>query len=815
MKTHFLSFIGKHSKLTLVVIAIITCFFLYHATSLTLNGDYGSLLPKSEAEESFAGGNPSSSTPNTTQQATAISVDSTIPETMVLTPSGNGHVYNADAAPFTGKIEGQEDYPSTTTYLVMIESKNLYTPSNLTLISNTMEDLSNTKELGESSSLLSFVTMEKKGTRLMTVPFSPHKGTDPWTQEEVDILKTRVEKDPIVRSYLVSNDLTCMLFSFNSSSLDASQEKMLSNLMQPLRKAGMQISINGGAVINNRLMYYLNKDLGTLLGLCCLAILLVYYLSFRAKRSMLLPFSMSIIGIIWTLGTMKLLGYSLTIVNIVTPCMVLNLGSSYAIHVISEYYSDFAKGISPIESTQKIIKTISLACLTTVIGFLSLTLSNTSALREFGIAVGIGVTYCAILAATYIPALLTLMVPPKPIQVKTYSHGLLSRSVSFLSGTVVKYWWFFILLWIMVIFGFVLTKDHIRINTNYMSYLPKSDSFGQSSRHFAQKMGGDTPFIITITAPEEQKDFFLEPGNLEKVYQYEQAIKKNSKDILQVISFSSYVSFANKTYSGKEGIPDSPALMNLLSRMVVLMSKQTGTNLSSILNADASSLDLIIQNYDYEEQDLTTISSSGRIEKILKQYLPLLPDGTRVTIGGSPHLTLHFSNTLLADQRRSTLASYLLVFIVVLIVFKSLNYAFYSMIPILTGVMANYVFMYFMNIPFDMVTVSFASVAVGAGIDDAIHFLIRFKDKQKLKDKEISQMLIETIRETGRPIILTTLSIVTGMLMFTFASYTPIRYFGSLMAIALINCMLSTLLVMPAAIILKEKISNKFRRKLA
>ncbi|AEV28900.1 putative RND superfamily exporter [Sphaerochaeta pleomorpha str. Grapes] len=811
MKKDFLSLVGKHNKLTLVIIAIITCFFLYQASSLTLNGDYGSLLPNGGEQEQYSGGTtPTPTLPAPTVEATAETPS--ILETQVLTPSGNGHLLSADAQPFNGSIEGEEDYPPTTTYLVMVESKDLYTPENLTLIENTMAKLSSTRELGESTSLLSFVTMEKKGSRLMTVPFSPHRGTDPWTEEEAATLRKRAEQDPIISDYLVSEDLTCMLFSFGTSSLDPAQEAHLSSLLQPLRDKGIQISINGGAVINNKLMYYLNKDLGTLLGLCCLAILLVYYLSFRAKRSMLLPFSMSLIGIIWTLGTMKLLGYSLTIVNIVTPCMVLNLGSSYAIHVISEYYSDFTKGISPIESTRKILKTIAMACLTTVIGFLSLTLSKTPALREFGVAVGIGVTYCAILAATYIPALLTMVTPPKPHQVKTYSHGFLSKSVSYLSEVVIKRWYVFFLLWIVVIFGFVVTKDHIRINTNYMSYLPKKDVFGQSSRHFAQKMGGDSPFIVTIEAPEGTKNFFLEAGNLEKVYQYEQTVREKSNDIQQIISFSSYVSFANKVYSGTEGIPTSSGLMNLLSRMVVLMSKQTGTNLSSILDGDASTLNLIIQNYDSVDKDLSTISSSSRIEKVLKDYLPLLPDGTKVSIGGDPHLSLRFSNTLLADQRTSTYASYLLVFIVVLIAFKSLYSAFYSMIPILTGVMANYIFMYFLDIPFDMVTVSFASVAVGAGIDDAIHFLIRFREKQKLEHLPVSQMLHETIIETGRPIILTTLSIVTGMLMFTFASYTPIKYFGSLMAIALINCMLSTLLIMPAAIVMVEKLKHKFGR---
>ena len=806
MKFDFLAFVGKHSKLTLTVIILLTLFFLFHAVSLELDGDYASLMQETKDTEIYEGGVGQAPSVEASLQEQEL-----ILETTVLTTSTNdNHQYRASTTP--SLISEEEDYPYTSTYLVMVEADNLYTAETLTKIEEVMHQLGSTKELSDSSSILSFVTLDKRGTRLMSIPFSPNQGRPTWTEEEASLLKDRIINDPIIKNYLVSEDLTSMVFSFQTSSLSQERENELSAMMDPLREAGLKISINGGAVINNRLMHYLSRDLGTLLGLCCLAILIVYYLSFKAKRSMLLPFSMSLIGIIWTFGTMKLLGYAMTIVNVVTPCMVLNLGSSYAIHVIGEYYADYTSGISSVESTRKIIRTIGFACLTTVIGFLSLLFSKTPALREFGIAVSIGVTYCAILSATYLPALLSLVVPPTPHQLKTYSKGYLAQLVNALSKFVIKRWYVFVLIWLAVIAGYFLTRDHIRINTNYMSYLPEKDEFGKSSRHFAQKMGGDTPFIVTINAPKGSENFFLQSENLEKVYDYESAVKANSPDILQIISFSSYVSFANRVYSGEEGIPHSSGLMNLLSRMVTLMSKQSKADLSSILNEDATSLSLIIQNYDAEQKDLGTISSAERIEAVLVNFLPLLPQGTQVIISGNPHTSLHFSNMLLADQKTSTYASFILVFLIVLVAFKSLSHALYALIPILSGVMANYVFMYFFNIPFDMITVSFTSVAVGAGIDDAIHFLIRFKTKQDTLHLPISKILSETILETGRPIILTTLSIIAGMMMFLFASYTPIRYFGSLMSIALLNCMLSTLLVMPSVILLTSKIKNKVRK---
>lgn len=808
MKFDLLRLIGKHSKLTLAIIMVITAFFLYHATFLHLNADYNSLMTELQGQTTYV---VESDVQAQTERAQLLT-DKHIPETGKLETQSLGNHLVASTEPASPTSVDEQNY--TTTYLVMVESPNLYTAQHLSLIEATMQALENTEYLSKSYSVLDFVTLEKRGTRLATMPFSSHQeNQNLWTEEEAQLLESRIAADPLVKNYLVSEDLQGILFSFESISLTEVQEQELADMLSPLTEAGMKISINGGAVITNRLMHYLGRDLSILLSLCFVAILLVYYLSFKAKRSVLLPFSMSVIGIIWTFGTMSLLGYSLTIVNIVTPCMVLNLGSSYAIHVIGEYYTDYSKGMNSIESTKKILRTIFFACVTTVIGFMSLLFSKTQALREFGVAVGFGVTYCALLASTYLPAQLSLVVPPKKEQIRTYRKGYLARAVLLFDRTVAKKWPIFVLLWVVVIAGYALTKDHIRVNTNYMSYLPKRDPFGKSSQHFAQKMGGDIPYVITIEAPEGQEKFFLKSENLAAVYSFEQALAAQSKDIRQILSFASYVSFANSVYSDEEGIPTSDGLLNLLSRMVVLMSKQGQAELSSILNVEGTKLTIYLQHFDAEEQALWTLGSAERIEETILANLHMLPNGSKLTISGEPHKTLNFSAELLHDQKMSTYASYLLVFLVVFFAFKSLGLALYALIPILTGVMANYIFMYFFQIPFDMITVSFAAVAVGTGIDDAIHFLIRYKNKLGKDERTTEALLSETIRETGRPIILTTLSIIAGMLMFLFASYTPVRYFGSLMSMALLNCMLSTLLIMPSVIRLVAFLKRRFARK--
>jgi predicted RND superfamily exporter protein len=185
-----------------------------------------------------------------------------------------------------------------------------------------------------------------------------------------------------------------------------------------------------------------------------------------------------------------------------------------------------------------------------------------------------------------------------------------------------------------------------------------------------------------------------------------------------------------------------------------------------------------------------------------------------VTFSGTNAQALRFSDQLLKDQNNSQWLAYLLVFIIASIAFISFYRGFLTLIPVAVAIMMNYIFMYLLNIPFDMVTVSFASVAIGAGVDDAIHFLLEYTNLRKENPNlNTKQIINQTIRTTGRPIVLTTISIVLGMMMLTFASYLPIKYFGLLMSIALMNSMLATILILPSTIIMVDLIKNKIIKK--
>ena len=130
-----------------------------------------------------------------------------------------------------------------------------------------------------------------------------------------------------------------------------------------------------------------------------------------------------------------------------------------------------------------------------------------------------------------------------------------------------------------------------------------------------------------------------------------------------------------------------------------------------------------------------------------------------------------------------------------------------SLFPLVTGVMINFVAMAVFNIPLDMTTIMVSSVAIGVGVDNSLHLLIQYRRQRKLYPHDTA--LIHTLTITGRPILLTTASIVGGVLVLAFASFRPILYFGVLVSLTLFATAVGSLVVLPVVLSLYQRLLGR------
>jgi len=138
-----------------------------------------------------------------------------------------------------------------------------------------------------------------------------------------------------------------------------------------------------------------------------MVVIMMLYLLYKNKRTVIFPVTVSIISVVWVIGTMAFFGYKQNIVSTMLPVFLISIGVSDSIHFLSEYHKcEKGNAREKVEvSLEKVFKPMLYTSLTTMIGFLALTYTPISFIKEFGVFVAVGIFYAFIITVTLIPAL--------------------------------------------------------------------------------------------------------------------------------------------------------------------------------------------------------------------------------------------------------------------------------------------------------------------------------------------------------------------------------------------------------------------------
>ncbi len=692
-----------------------------------------------------------------------------------------------------------------------VEGDNNFTVKKLNAFKKTLSAIAALPEITRILSPFNFISFSSSGSssEKRIIPVKMMEETFFTSFSEVKQFKEKLLSDPLAKNFVVSENgriLTAIFTNKQMPDINTFMKKL--TLLTNSLNNSFTVHLSGEVPINNITGYYLNKDLRVLLLLSVFVMMVIFFISFRTKRAVLLPLLIVGTGMIWTTGFMSLAGFKFTIVSITIPTLLLAVGSSYTIHLLNEYYRNAAlqngqnkKRIA--ETLLHIKKTIFIAALTTVIGFSSLLLTSLAPIRQFGLSISIGITATALLSLTLLPALFILLPePPKRIK-KQMQQSILTRitmkvasytidhSIYILAGTG-----------LLIVFAIIL-YPHITRQTNYLSYYPQNDKVIRDTKFIIEHTGGSQTLNITLQAPNKEADFFLRPDIIQKVERFENTLRKNPS-VISLLSFNSILKNMNKSISGNYSMPKHRGMILLLSRYFRMIPRRNFSlgDQSNLISADGSSITIFLKVYDAQtHQFLAEKATHDLLLNISKEIKTALPGNITPYLWGIIVLYGESTETLNKDQIVSTIVSLLLVFIVTSVVLKNIYYGFISLFPIIMGIVMYYIILVLFKIPLDMTTALVTNVAIGVGLDDSIHFLIQYKRQQK-HHTSTPTAILDTMEISGRPIVLTTIALMLGLLVLCFASFAPIVHFGLLTALTLFSAMVSTIFLLPSFIMI-------------
>jgi len=168
----------------------------------------------------------------------------------------------------------------------------------------------------------------------------------------------------------------------------------------------------------------------------------------------------------------------------------------------------------------------------------------------------------------------------------------------------------------------------------------------------------------------------------------------------------------------------------------------------------------------------------------------------QVNISGMLVLYNNMLNSLFNSQILTLGTVFLAIMLMFSVLFRSFKLALITIIPnvfsagIVLGIMGIF------SIPLDLMTITIAAITVGIAVDNAIHYVTRYRD-ERLADRPVEQAIDIAKNNVGQAMFYTTLTIAAGFLIMVFSNFVPTMYFGILTALAMITALIANLVMLP------------------
>jgi predicted RND superfamily exporter protein len=124
-----------------------------------------------------------------------------------------------------------------------------------------------------------------------------------------------------------------------------------------------------------------------------------------------------------------------------------------------------------------------------------------------------------------------------------------------------------------------------------------------------------------------------------------------------------------------------------------------------------------------------------------------------------------------------------------------------GIVPSLVALVMVLGLMQLLGVPFNALTATVASIAVGIGVPYGIHLINRFREALE-RGESADAAIAETLEHTGPALIGSALTTGLAFAVLQLSSSTPIQQFGSVSTMMIVFAVLGCLLVQPSALVL-------------
>ncbi|MFN8641561.1 MAG: cyclic nucleotide-binding domain-containing protein [Candidatus Binatia bacterium] len=615
----------------------------------------------------------------------------------------------------------------------------------------------------------------------------------PRTDAEAAALRERVLSDPLYVGTLVNRtgDATSIVVLYEplgdreilARDLEGQVRRAVAAAGDPTRFAvtGVQSMKMAGAAL-------MRQDLRRFVPLSLACVVLVLLLEFHTVRGVVLPLACVVAGSLWTAGVMVLCGSDINLGTLILPPLLMAIGITYAIHVLSRYYLALAGGgsreVVVAAALARVRLPVCVAWLTTVVCCAALAVNPIHAIRDFGVYAVVGVTAIFALSVFGLPAALCLW--PHRLTAAPAAGGV-DRIAAALDamGRWAMAHRRLVLVAGIALGGLALWGAwRIRVETHYLQFFAPDSALRRDTERIAAALGSTQPIYLALEGDG--------PGSLARL-----DVLAAMRDVQQFaaeqpgvdgsLSLADYVALLQGALNPDRG-RGLPERQDDVDQLLLFVDP---TDIAPVATRDYGRANVIIRTHLAGSAEVGAL-----VDRVTEYARSRFRRGIEPRATGSMVLLNRSADDLVRGQIAGLWVVLALLLVIMSGLFLSLRAGLLSLVPNAVPIMILFGLMGWTGVSLNVSTSMLAVLAIGIAVGDTIHYFSEL-NVQLRATGDPGAAILRVVQIVGKPIVYSALALLAGFAVTCWSNFQPIRDFGLLSSSTIAIGLVAQLLLMP------------------
>ncbi|WP_194241205.1 MMPL family transporter [Solimonas terrae] len=520
-------------------------------------------------------------------------------------------------------------------------------------------------------------------------------------------------------------------------------------------------------------------------------ILVLLYVSFRDWRATIAAALTVGLTLLWTLASSVLLRMPFNLVTAIVPALVVTLGLSYTIYLLSAYFDAFGKpwlserGVRTRWVLNRAGLGLLLSAATTAASFLSLLISSLPAIRNFAVLASLGSLFGVLLSLSFLPSLLTLSgcarretAPPGARWFSATATRLAAFDQKWRAAIIG------VAVLLLPVDAFLASRIHA--GTEFSKSFSERSTVRRDYELINRDFDGAN--LMSIYIDTHVNDALTDPALIGQLDSLEQWLRAQP-EVGAAVSYVDHLKLINRAFN--DGDPAAYAIPDSAAAVKQLLVFGGGDAIRNVIDPRFRSALMKLR---------IKVDGSREVDALVKRIdlrLQAMPAPLNGVVTGTPILATRTVQEIASGQFLSIAIASVAIWLLLTFMFTSARAGLIALLPTVVPVAIYFGTLGLLGIALSPTTCLIACIVIGIAVDDTIQFLARFNADARAGADE-APAVASALAAVLRPITLSTIALCSGFLVFAGSTLATQVQFGLLSAFTLFLAWVMNITLTPA-----------------